>query len=149
MCGIAGIIGAADRNVVERLPNVMERLRHRSPDDRGYLWCTRDGVHTSTEWAAPPAHAMAVLGHCRLSILDLSKSGWQPMSSPDGTLHVVYNGEIYNYVELRDELRRLGHEFRTRSDTEVLLAAYAQWGTDALSRFVGMFAFVLLDRRRG
>jgi asparagine synthase (glutamine-hydrolysing) len=86
-----------------------------------------------------------MLLHRRLSILDLSAAGRQPMSSPDGRYHLVFNGEIYNYLELRTQLQAAGRVFRTRTDTEVLLAALAEWGTDALVRLVGMFAFALLD----
>jgi len=89
--------------------------------------------------------ADAVLVHRRLSILDLTSAGWQPMGTGDGRYYIVFNGEIYNYVELRHELKSLGHRFHSRSDTEVLLAAYAQWGRRALNRLVGMFAFAILD----
>jgi asparagine synthase (glutamine-hydrolysing) len=88
------------------------------------------------------------LGHRRLSIVDLSPGGYQPMATAERDLWVVYNGEIYNHVELREELRALGHAFRSQSDTEVLLAAYRAWGRDCLARFNGMFAFVLVDRNR-
>jgi len=87
------------------------------------------------------------LGFRRLSILDLGPGGHQPMSTADGRWHIVFNGEIYNYVELRRELQALGRTFRTRSDTEVLLAAWAEWGPAALRRLVGMFAFAVLDLR--
>jgi asparagine synthase (glutamine-hydrolysing) len=86
-----------------------------------------------------------VLGHRRLSILDLSSAGHQPMASADHRYWVTYNGEIYNYLELRLELERAGHRFHTTGDTEVVLAAYAQWGADMLRRFTGMFALVILD----
>ena len=93
---------------------------------------------------APPV----VLGHRRLSILDLSAAGHQPMSSPDGRLWITYNGEIYNFLELQAELQALGHEFRTTCDTEVLLTAYAHWGAEALHHLNGMFAFAVWDRER-
>ncbi len=85
------------------------------------------------------------MGHRRLSIIDLSDAAAQPMAYADGRYWTIYNGEIYNYIELRHELEALGHRFRTQSDTEVLLAAYAQWGEAALDRLVGMFAFVIWD----
>jgi asparagine synthase (glutamine-hydrolysing) len=119
-------------------------LEHRGPDDHGWLLLTPRGVRRGRgEVGDEPAEA--VLLHRRLSILDLSDAGWQPMSSSDGRHHVVLNGEIYNYVELRRELEALGHTFRSRSDTEVLLHAYARWGRQALGRLVGMFAFAVLD----
>src|SRR5579884_1948947 len=107
-------------------------LGHRGPDGEG-------------SWSAGPI----ALAHRRLAILDLSPAGAQPMPGEDGTLRIVYNGEVYNYVELRDELRALGHRFVTATDTEVILRAYAQWGADCLRRLNGMFAFALWDARRG
>jgi asparagine synthase (glutamine-hydrolysing) len=95
-----------------------------------------------------PLVGEVVLLHTRLSILDLSVAGHQPMSTSDGRFHLSFNGEIYNYLELRGELESLGHRFVSGSDTEVLLAAWAQWGTGALERLVGMFAFALLDSER-
>jgi len=84
------------------------------------------------------------LGHCRLSIIDLSENGRQPMEGKKG-VRIVYNGEIYNYIEIRSELKRLGHQFRTDTDTEVILAAYDQWGTNCVDRFNGMWAFAVYD----
>jgi asparagine synthase (glutamine-hydrolysing) len=89
-----------------------------------------------------------VLGHRRLAIIDLSPAGAQPMRSLDGTLAITYNGEIYNYLELRSELEACGHRFRSRSDTEVILVAYAEWGDECVTRFNGMWAFALHDERR-
>src|SRR5262249_20041837 len=85
------------------------------------------------------------LGHARLSIIDLSSAGRQPMAGGTGRVQIVFNGEIYNFGELRDELARLGHSFRSRSDTEVILAGYRQWGIDVVRRLHGMFAIALWD----
>jgi asparagine synthase (glutamine-hydrolysing) len=109
-----------------------QTLRHRGPDD--------DGVF---------AEGAVGLGFQRLAILDLSAAGHQPMASPDGSAVLVFNGEIFNYVELRDELRRLGHRFRSTGDAEVLLHAYLEWGLECLTRLNGEWAFVIYDRRTG
>lgn len=106
---------------------------HRGPDDRGVIWFDDAG---------------AGLAHRRLSILDLSSAGHQPMSNADGSRWIVYNGELYNYRELRGELEGRGHRFRSATDTEVLLAAWDEWGPRALDRFDGMFAFAIWDTER-
>ena len=131
MCGITGILMATAgrvRNAEPHLLAALKALSHRGPDDHG-TWL--DG-HCS-------------LGHRRLSIIDLSPSGHQPMADTQGGIHIVFNGEIYNFLELRAELEQLGHSFATRSDTEVILAAYRQWDTACLDHFRGMFAFALWD----
>ena len=112
------------------------------------LFRSEGRVERGREWTQPRGEPAVLLLHRRLSILDTTVGGWQPMETPDGRYHIVFNGEIYNYIEIREELERLGHCFRSQSDTEVLLAAYAEWGTEALRRFVGMFAFALLDVHR-
>ena len=127
MCGIAGTIGRADAAVISAMTAA---LRHRGPDDGG----TR----------LDPGGAFA-FGHRRLAIIDLSAAGQQPMSWAEGRFWITYNGEIYNYRELRRELEARGCVFRTRTDTEVLLAAYATWGEDCLRRLRGMFAFAIAD----
>jgi asparagine synthase (glutamine-hydrolysing) len=136
MCGIFGWLLPPDRqpgrNVLESLTN---RLAHRGPDGSGF-W-TGDTENGSYEIA---------FGHRRLSIIDI-EGGAQPMASDDGRIVLVFNGEVYNYVELRDELKGKGHVFRTASDTEVLIEAYRAWGLDALPRLRGMFAFALWDSR--
>ncbi|MBL8000636.1 MAG: asparagine synthase (glutamine-hydrolyzing) [Flavobacteriales bacterium] len=129
MCGIAGIAGLTGLDAPETLVHAMtEAMAHRGPNARGW-------------WRGPDV----VLGHRRLSIIDLSPAGDQPFHSADGMLTIVFNGEIYNYRELRAELG--AHHFRTGSDTEVLLAAYAEWGIACLDRLQGMFGFALWDHR--
>jgi asparagine synthase (glutamine-hydrolysing) len=102
--------------------------------------------HRARQADANASASSLCIGHRRLSIVDLSPAGHQPMASDDSRLWITYNGEIYNYVELREELRALGHSFASQSDTEVILAAYRQWGKACLARFNGMFAFILVDR---
>lgn len=136
MCGIAGGWWKETGQLDARLAGALEKIRYRGPDDRGYeLYPMRDSV--------------VALGHTRLSILDLSSAGHQPMLSADKRFSIVFNGEIYNYRELRTELQGLGHSFISDSDTEVLLAAWIQWGSACLVRLTGMFAFVVLDRHAG
>jgi asparagine synthase (glutamine-hydrolysing) len=146
MCGIAGMLWAEPAARRRAVADVLRLLEHRGPDDHGWLLLTPRGLRRGRGDPGDEPAAAALL-HRRLSILDLSDAGWQPMSSPDGRHHLVFNGEIYNYVELRRELEDLGHAFRSRSDTEVLLAAYGRWGRKALDRLVGMFAFAVLDTR--
>src|SRR5262245_48012792 len=142
MCGIAGIACAAgsdpgrdlERNRRE-LPAMLSALAHRGPDGSGEH-------HDATGRVA--------LGHRRLAILDLSPAGAQPMASADGATVLTFNGEIYNYLEVRKELEQAGGVFRSGSDTEVLLRAVERWGMDgAIRRAVGMFAFALWDSRSG
>jgi asparagine synthase (glutamine-hydrolysing) len=136
--------GLLDASLVAEL---LSLLHHRGPDDRGWLTLDRSG--TPRTGSNPEALAGdVVLLHTRLSILDLSEAGHQPMSTPDGRFHICFNGEIYNYVELRRELESRGREFVSGSDTEVLLAAWAEWGAAALDRLIGMFAFALVDAER-
>lgn len=130
MCGIAGFVDArAGRDSLPVLERMTQAIAHRGPDDSGYF-------------TAPGA----ALGHRRLSIVDLSR-GHQPMSNEDGSLTIIYNGEIFNHAELRPELERAGHVYRTRSDTETILHAYEQYGPECLARFRGMFAFAIWDSR--
>lgn len=139
VCGITGFIDSKARTAPETLTRMVERMTeriiHRGPDDLG-LWTDPDkGV---------------ALGFRRLAILDLTPEGHQPMLSSDGNLTLIFNGEIYNYLELRAELAALGHRFRGHSDTEVILAAFLEWGLEAsVTRFNGMFAMALWDRAAG
>lgn len=133
MCGIAGIYAPGRVLSGDAVEPLMASMAHRGPDDRGI------------ELLAGRALAF---GHLRLSILDLSPLGHQPMATADRRTWIVYNGEVYNFRELRRELQSLGWEFRSESDTEVILAAYREWGLDAVRRFCGMFAFALWDETR-
>lgn len=146
MCGIAGFTTRDTRGIPDEVVNrAIRLLRHRGPDDYGFLSCRDHVSYLGRDVTKQVAGARLLLVHRRLSILDLSESGWQPMQSPDGRYTIVYNGEIYNYLELRSELRHSGWRFRGNSDTEVLLAAFATWKEAALPRLVGMFAFAVLD----
>src|SRR5260221_10069922 len=159
MCGIAGLVGRLDPDTPRVLARMTSALRHRGPDDEGYLLAGSTGARrfrgadTVSGIDDPPLPAVApdgtrvALGHRRLSIIDLSPGGHGPMGSADRRLWITFNGEIFNYIELGDELRARGYTFRTASDTEVLLSAYAEWGEDALPRLNGMFAFALYDAR--
>lgn len=133
MCGIVGIASRRRVEVRETLLCQRETLRHRGPDDAG-LWWSSDGC--------------VGLAHRRLAIIDLSSMGHQPMRDSNDELCIVFNGEIYNFQDLRDDLEADGYPFRSSSDTEVILAAYRRWGTDCLQHFNGMFAFALYDGRR-
>jgi asparagine synthase (glutamine-hydrolysing) len=165
MCGISGIFqpdGGAELSSAIRMNSL---IRHRGPDSEGYLIVGDDGpipvAGTDTDpscmastlpyaprKAAGSDRGRAILGHRRLSIIDLTDTGHQPMSDPTGRYWISYNGEIYNYIELRRELEALGHRFVGHSDTEVLLAGFIEWGQGVLGRLRGMFAFVILDLGR-
>lgn len=129
MCGIAGIVGQADQQLIH---NMTVALAHRGPDDSGVHVLAEDDV---------------ALGHRRLSIIDLSAAGHQPMTNAAGHLTIVYNGELYNFRELRAELEQKGYAFRSNSDTEVLLCAYEAWGVGCLNKLIGMFAFAIWDAK--
>jgi len=131
MCGISGIIHLDGAPVPEhQLKAMVKAMKHRGPNDDGLF--AEDGMG---------------LGFVRLSILDLSSAGHQPMFSADERYVMIFNGEIYNYIELREELITKGHRFRTQTDTEVILAAYREWGENMLHRFNGMWAIVIYDRQ--
>jgi asparagine synthase (glutamine-hydrolysing) len=132
MCGIVGIFNLNGEPVSPSLLRTMtDAIKHRGPDSEGFY-----------------VDSFVGLGHRRLSILDLSRSGHQPMSTEDGNYVITYNGEIYNFQALRIELENLGHKFRSKTDTEVVLHAYVQWGAECLTRFNGMFAFAIWDKTR-
>ncbi|GIV96199.1 MAG: asparagine synthetase B [Herpetosiphonaceae bacterium] len=163
MCGIIGIWHQDGTPLPPSLIlNTVGILTHRGPDDEGYILVperTRQiiacaGYNTNPYLNLPPIervsdHPFSLgLGFRRLAILDTSPAGHQPMVSADGNHVIVFNGEVYNYLELRDELNRYGYAFRTGTDTEVILAAYQHWGAQCLSRFVGMWALAIWDRQR-
>jgi asparagine synthase (glutamine-hydrolysing) len=133
MCGLTGYFSRKVDIISllrESLPAAVSALHHRGPDDRG-VWFGADNA--------------VGFGHARLSILDLSAHGHQPMISPDGRLAMVFNGEVYNYRDIRSELEPFGHTFSGTGDSEVILAAFRQWGVQAVNRFIGMFAIALWD----
>ncbi|HSE32396.1 MAG TPA: asparagine synthase (glutamine-hydrolyzing) [Pyrinomonadaceae bacterium] len=132
MCGIAGIVSLDPERYIQ---SMLERVAHRGRDDEG-VWISE---------AVDPFGRKACLGHRRLAIIDTSAAGHEPMLSADGRYVITFNGEIYNYRSLRDQLRSLGHTFRTETDTEVLLAAFAEWKEECLTRLNGMFAFAVWD----
>lgn len=143
MCGIAGILAADSQSIPSGLTDrVLAELAHRGPDDRGILFL--DDTLSPRDAHEGPSFRAALL-HRRLSIIDLSANGHQPMSVGNGRCWITYNGEIYNYRELRSELRGKGVEFRTDSDTEVILHAYRFWGCEAVARLRGMFGFCIVD----
>lgn len=129
MCGIAGVVALDGRDYAAQVLDMNKEVERRGPDDSGYF-----------------NHENVYLGHRRLSVIDLSSGGHQPMTR--GPLALTYNGEIYNYVELRKTLKDLGHSFRTNTDTEVLLAAYTEWGQACVDRFDGMWSFAIFDREK-
>src|SRR5881397_3677009 len=133
MCGIAGIVspGRLATSLTAAVERMCAALHHRGPDGTGTY--VADGI---------------ALGHARLAIIDLSERGQQPMTNEDGSLHLVVNGEIYNYVDLRAELQARGHSFRSHSDSEVVLHLYEEYGEDCMQRLEGMFALALWDAPR-
>lgn len=133
MCGIAGIVNVVTPPTNAEIGAMIADIAYRGPDGTGQICLDAEGV---------------ALGHRRLSILDLTEAGSQPMVSSNGRYWLVFNGEIYNYLEIRKELESLGCKFCSSSDTEVLLQAYEQWGAVCLQRFMGMYAFAIWDRKK-
>jgi asparagine synthase (glutamine-hydrolysing) len=147
MCGIAGVVA---RQRLDRLSTLLDGfssgLQHRGPDDHGFLSSDGNRLSLGRDAAAVSPGNVALI-HRRLSIIDLSERGWQPMVDASGQYAIVLNGEIYNYPELRQDLETEGIAFRSHTDTEVLLNLLIRFGIDGLSRVVGMFAFAFLDVR--
>src|SRR5437773_699334 len=131
MCGLVGIVETIEDGArPEVISRMLAVLHHRGPDDEGSYFFGQVGF-----------------GFRRLSILDLTPAGHQPMTGADGAVTIIFNGEIYNFIELRRELESCGHVFRSSGDTEVLLHSYLEWGAKCLERLNGMWAFVIHDRK--
>lgn len=158
MCGIVGIF---TQNPIPPhiIKDMTDALSHRGPDDEGYVVADpftgdlevltgKESVISGKSVEDFKGNGRLYLGHRRLAIIDLSPSAHQPMKNEDGSLWLVYNGEIYNYIELREELMRKGYRFFSSSDTEVLLKSYEEWGQECVEKFNGMWAFVIYDRRK-
>lgn len=165
MCGISTLISFDGFNVSPFILPMNEQIRHRGPDDEGYAFIREKEIfivggkdtpgsvyksdssytpeHSIEKWGSQKCKI--AMGHRRLSIIDPSPKGHQPMITPDGRFVIVYNGEVYNYVELREKLKTKGYQFISDTDTEVILAAYNVWGPECLNRFIGMFSFVIFD----
>ena len=167
MCGITGIFNFNHESAnISMLKRMTDALRHRGPDDEGYLlihskngYCKqligndsadefKDVFENITNLNDITVKFDLAFGHRRLSIIDLSSSGHQPMPNEDGTIWLIYNGEVYNYIELKDELIKLGHTFRSSTDTEVIIHAYEEWGHECLNKFNGMWAFAIWDQNK-
>ena len=156
MCGIAGILNFNSKSINRNaLVKMTEIVKHRGPDDCGIvlfdptIGVCRTGVIEYKESGRGEDNHLnwsVGFGHTRLSILDLSEQGHQPMENSDGSLWIVHNGEIYNYLEIKTEMIARGYKFRSNTDTEVILNAYQEWGTDCLNKFNGMWAFAIWDR---
>ncbi|CAA6820954.1 MAG: Asparagine synthetase [glutamine-hydrolyzing] (EC, partial [uncultured Sulfurovum sp.] len=131
MCGIVGFISKEKKE--KTLKEMVQTQNHRGPDDNGIFIDEQTGVH---------------LGHNRLSIQDTSSHAHQPFISSCENYSIIFNGEVYNFQEIKKELIKLGHTFVSNSDTEVILYAYKEWGINAVEKFIGMFAFVIYDQKK-
>lgn len=165
MCGIAGIIlkQTVSFNINEKLIAMSEALSHRGPDGEGFMTVNKDSIQPhfnilqnnyqrkdlpyipQTKLSLNSEGIQTAFAHRRLAIIDLSESGHQPMCSKDSKTWITYNGELYNYLELREELKKLGHTFISESDTEVILGAYKEWGKTCVKKFNGMWSFCIYD----
>ena len=135
MCGVIGIISSESRQeITDSADKMLRFIDHRGPDGRGL-----------EVFNLPKAQHLA-LGHNRLAIIDTTDAGLMPMSNADDNLSIIFNGEIFNYIELKEELASLGYCFTTNTDTEVLLNAYSEWGSDCLNKLNGMFAFAIFNK---
>ncbi|WP_130861666.1 asparagine synthase (glutamine-hydrolyzing) [Bacilliculturomica massiliensis] len=162
MCGIAGVLDFTEELTIKEVKAMTNIIRHRGPDDEGYtLWGDEGyvqavGVETvnlrpkkilNIDDISKEKKYFLAFGHRRLSILDLTSYGHQPMTDDSGTVHITFNGEIYNYLELKKQLVEKGHYFKSTCDTEVLIEAYKEWGEDCVKHFNGMWAFAVWDMK--
>lgn len=152
MCGIAGILSRSNSLDKELIVSMTNAIRHRGPDDEGFLSYNSGNnsvkLHDSRDNFSPVDDCSLLFGHRRLSILDLTKSGHQPFTDSTGRYYIVYNGEIYNYIELREKLISKGYVFKSGTDTEVLLNMYSEYGENCLEELNGMWSFVILDTEK-
>jgi len=157
MCGITGFFSYKNKINTKKYYNAHKKIAHRGPDDEGFLYIEKNNIDylkgddtisafSDREHILTKESSRLILGHRRLSIIDLTSNGHQPISFEH--LHLVYNGEIYNYIELKEELKNKGYEFKTNSDTEVFLKAYHYWGIEAFDKFNGMWAAAIYDKKR-
>ena len=157
MCGITGFFSYKNKINTKNYYNAHKKIAHRGPDDEGFLYIEKNNIDylkgddtisafSDREHILTKESSRLILGHRRLSIIDLTSNGHQPISFEH--LHLVYNGEIYNYIELKEELKNKGYEFKTNSDTEVFLKAYHYWGIEAFDKFNGMWAAAIYDKKR-
>ena len=153
MCGITGYLSCAGNFNPEAFASANNLVTHRGPDDFGNVsfdWGLNATPHTD-EWLGDlrnPENVVAMMGFRRLAIIDLSHAGHQPMPDADRRYWIVFNGEVYNYIEIRAELEAIGHRFRSASDTEVVLTAYKEWGKECQHKFNGMWAFSIIDTEK-
>jgi asparagine synthase (glutamine-hydrolysing) len=168
MCGIAGVISKNNSlSLKDTVFAMSQAIKHRGPDGEGFAFFSNTKsipvFSNETPQINKESHSFLfnpntsiqniesnyeiAFAHRRLSIIDLSESGHQPMCDTQGDYWITFNGEVYNYIELREELKNKGHVFVTQTDTEVVLEAYKEWGVECLQKFNGMFAFALLDKK--
>lgn len=165
MCGISGVVTKDNFIHIDFFFKMNRIIKHRGPDDEGFAlfndndfvvlgseetaketWSLKEPYSAKSDIKSSNFQARVAFGHRRLSILDLSPKGHQPMCTDDQRFWITFNGEIYNYIEIKEELKALGHSFFTNTDTEVILHAYKQWGIECLNKFIGMWAFAIYDR---
>jgi asparagine synthase (glutamine-hydrolysing) len=150
MCGIFGYFSASNKISAVQIRISLKALHHRGPDNSGVVCSDSPNSEfiIQNSKTLPDGRWSSLLAHTRLSIIDLSEAANQPMCNEDGSVWVVYNGEIYNFNEIREDLTARGHSFKSRTDSEVIVHGYEEWGIDVVQRFRGMFAFALFDQRK-